>query len=581
MSIRTRIGQLLRGELRLHMFSLADFDRQLDSVFTGAPTASGVAVSEESSLENTAVWNAITLISQTLAEVPLKLFQRVTPRGKIEARANPLFDILHSAPNPEMTSFEWRESQMGWLLGWGNAASEIVFNQRTGRIDALWPIPWSRIKVKRIEGQIFYDILIPDTGLTVTLPAFRVLHIRGFSRDGIVGLSPIALHRQAVALGLATEQYGASFFGNGAVPGGVLRHPQTLSKEAQARLREAWTETQAGLSNAQRVAVLEEGLEYVKVGIDPEDAQFLATRVFQVEEVARIFNIPPSMIGELSKATFSNVTEQSINFVRFTMLPWFFRWEQGMDKKLLGPNERQSLFIKFVVEALLRGTPKERGDFYNSMFAVGAFSPNDIRDKEDMNPIEGGDQYFKPLNFESLTAPTEDDEGTAGGTTLEENSRLLQLPMKDRLRQAFLPSFEDLVVRLIRAERREMLKHEAKPGFGTWRRTYYETELAKLVKKQSAGHLRTYMEAIAAVALEDSGQPAEISPELSRHIDIETDGFVTRYVDDAVYLGGDLTEHYDRKENESSIAVDETKLLGDSVASHVATSVGLLIGGEK
>ncbi len=579
MSIATRIGQLLRGELRLH--SLADFDRQLDVGFTGLPTAAGVAVSEESSLENTAVWNAITLISQTLAEVPLKLFQRVTPRGKIEARANPLFDILHSAPNPEMTSFEWRESQMGWLLGWGNAASEIVFNQRTGRIEALWPIPWSRIKVKRIEGQIFYDILIPDTGLTVTLPAFRMLHIRGFSRDGIVGLSPIGLHRQAIGLGLATEEFGARFFGNGAVPGGALQHPQSLSKEAQARLRAAWTETQAGLSNAQRVAVLEEGMTYTKIGIDPEDAQFLATRTFQVEEVARIFNIPPSMIGELSKATFSNVTEQSINFVRFTMLPWFFRWEQGMDKKLLGPNERQSLFIKFVVEALLRGTPKERGDFYNSMFQVGAFSPNDIRDKEDMNPIEGGDQYFKPLNFESLTAPTEDDEGTAGAVSPEDNSRRLQMPMKDRLRQAFLPSFQDLVVRLIRAERREMLKQEGKPGFGSWRTTYYETKLTELVKKQSTSYLRTYMEAIASAALEECNQPVEINAVLSREIDTLSEGFVRRYCEDAVYLGGDLTEHYDTKENESSIAVDETKLLADSVASHVASSVGLLIGGEK
>ncbi len=566
------IGRMMdRRESRLH--SLADFDRQLDVMFTGLPTASGVNVSEESSLENTAVWNAITLISQTLAEVPLKLFQRVAPRGKVEARANPLFDILHSAPNPEMTSFEWRESQMGWLLGWGNAASEIVFNQRTGRIEALWPIPWSRIKVKRIEGQIFYDILIPDTGQTVTLPSFRVLHIRGFSRDGIVGLSPVALHRQAIALGLATEEFGSRFFGNGAVPGGALQHPQSLSKEAQTRLREAWTETQAGLSNAQRVAVLEEGMTYTKIGIDPEDAQFLATRTFQVEEVARIFNIPPSMIGELSKATFSNVTEQSINFVRFTMLPWFFRWEQGMDKKLLGPNERQSLFIKFIVEALLRGTPKERGDFYNSLFQVGAFSPNDIRDKEDMNPIDGGDQYFKPLNFESLTAPAEDDVDTE--TSPEDNARL-HMPMKDRLRQAFLPSFEDLVVRLIRAERREMLKHEGKPGFQSWRSTYYETELVKLVKKQSAGHLRTYMEAIAVAALEACGQPVEMSAEMSRHIDIQTDGFVTRYVEDAVYLGGDLAEHYDMKENESSIAIDETQLLGDSVASHVATSVGLL-----
>ena len=148
--------------------------------------------------------------------------------------------------------------------------------------------------------------------------------------------------------------------------------------------------------------------------------------------------------------------------------------------------------------------------------------------------------------------------------------------MKDRLRQAFLPSFEDLVVRLIRAERREMMKREGKPGFNSWRSTYYETELVKLVKKQSAGHLRTYMEAIAVATLEASGQPVEINPEMSRHIDVQTDGFVTRYVEDAVYLGGDLAEHYDTKENESSIAIDETQLLADSVASHVATSVGLI-----
>ena len=575
MSIATRIRELFRGELRLH--SLADLDRQLDSVFTGLPTASGVNVSEESSLENTAVWNTVTLLAQIFAGAPLKLFRRLSPRGKEEARSNPLFDILHTAPNPEMTSFSWRESQMGWLLGWGNCTSEIQFDMRTGRIKALWPIPWSRVKVKRLEGEIFYDILMPDTGLTVTLPAFRMLHVNGFSRDGIVGLSMAGLHRQAIGLGLATEEFGSRFFGNGAVPGGVLEHPQSLSTEAQARLRKAWAETQAGLTNAQRVAVLEEGLTYKPTGIDPEHAQFLATRVFQVEEVARIWNVPPSMIGELSKATFSNVTEQSINFVRFTMQPWYVRWEQELDRKLLGPTERQTLFTKFNMDALLRGTPKERGEFYATMVSHGIFSINDARDIEDMNPVDGGDEHFIQLNWQRLPREGEAIPADEDGEP-EDNSRRLQMPMKDRLRQAFLPSFEDLVVRLIRAERREMLKHEAKPGFGTWRRTYYETELAKLVKKQSAGHLRTYMEAIAAVALEDSGQPAEISPELSRHIDLETDGFVTRYVGDAVYLGGDLTEHYDTKENESSIAIDETKLLGDSVASHVATSVGLIGG---
>ncbi|KKK64309.1 hypothetical protein LCGC14_2985510, partial [marine sediment metagenome] len=296
------IGRLI--ENRLH--SLADFDAQLDLAFTGIPTASGVSVSEESSLENTAVWNAITLLSQTLAEVPLKLFERLSPRGKREARDNTLFNILHIAPNPEMTSFNWRETQMAALLSWGNAYSEIQFDRQTGRIIALWPIPPNRVKVKRIAGQLFYDILLP-TGVTVTLPAFRMLHFPGFSLDGIVGLSPIALHRNAIALGLATEEYGSRFFGNGAVPGGVLMHKETLSTNAQERLRKAWSETQAGLSNAQRVAILEEGMEYKQIGIPPEDAQFLATRQFQVVEIARIYNVPPSMIQDLSRATFSIV----------------------------------------------------------------------------------------------------------------------------------------------------------------------------------------------------------------------------------------------------------------------------------
>ncbi len=570
MSIATRIKELFKGELRLH--SLADFDRQLDVAFTGLPTASGVSVTEESSLENTAVWNAITLLSQTLALVPLKLFRKVTPRGQVEARNNSLFDILHTAPNSEMTSFNWREAQMGALLGWGNAYSEIEFDMRTGRVKALWPILPSRVMVKRVERELFYDILIPGTGQTVTLPAFRMLHIPGFGHNGIVGLSPIATHRQAIGLGLATEEFGGRFFGNGAVPSGLLMHPNELSTDAQARLREAWAETQAGLSNAQRVAILEEGMKYEKIGVDPEDAQFLATRTFQVEEVSRIFNVPPSMIGELSKATFSNIEQQSLNFIRFTMVAWFGRWEQVLNKKLLGVNERQTLFAEFNAEGLLRGDSEARSKFYQVMFQVGAFSPNDIRDKENMNPIDGGDQYYVPLNF----VPVGTAVGTDANDEIDTNSRRLAMPMKDRLRQAFLPSFEDLVIRLIRAERREMMKHEGKPGWESWRRTYYESELVKLVKKQSAGHLRTYMEAIAVASLEACGQPVEMSAEMSRHIDIQTDGFVTRYVEDAVYLGGDLAEHYDMKENESSIAIDETQLLGDSVASHVATSVGLL-----
>ena len=561
------VRDYVTGEKRL--FSLSNFDDQLDAPFLGLPTTSGVSVTVVSSLENTAVWNAITLLSQTLALVPLKLFRRVSPRGKVEARENTLFNILHIAPNPEMTSFNWREVQMGSLLGWGNAYSEIQFDPRTGRVVALWPIPPERVKVKRIEGKLFYDILLP-TGMTVTLPAFRMLHVPGFSFDGIVGMSPIQLHRNAIGLGLATEEFGARFFGNGAIPGGVITHPNTLSQLAGENIKKSWNKAQQGLTNAQRINILDEGMKYEKIGIAPEDAQFLQTRKFQVTEIARIYNVPPSMIGDLEKATFTNIEQQSLNFIRFTMLPWFKRWEQVFDKKLLGPNERLEFFAEFNAEGLLRGDSEARSNFYQKLFSVGALSPNDIRDKENMNPIVDGDQYFVPSNFQQLTAIE------APGDDLENNRNLV--PAKQKLRESFLPAFNELALKLVRAERREVMKHSGKDGFTEWRTGYYATELPKTVKKLASPVLRTFMLAIAASEQEDKGLATIDIDKLDEVINKQIDEFTTRYLKGNDVVEGDLTEMFDRRESECQIAEDETRLLGDCVASHVCTSVGIVRG---
>ena len=384
------------------------------SFFLGG-TASGKYVTERSAMQMTAVYCCVRILSEAVASLPLQFYRYTDDGGKEKAVEHPLYFLLHDEPNPEMTSFIFRETLMTHLLLWGNAYSQIIRNGK-GEVVALYPLMPDRMKVDRDEhGRLYYEYTVYDTddvdgrkgtdkvGRTVRLQPHDVLHIPGLGFDGLVGYSPIAMAKNAIGLAIATEEYGSKFFANGAAPSGVLEHPGTIKDPS--KVRESWQATFGGSGNANKIAVLEEGMKYTPISISPEQAQFLETRKFQIDEIARIFRVPPHMIGDLEKSSFNNIEQQSLEFVKYTLDPWVSRWEQAMVRALLTPDEKKRYFFKFNVDGLLRGDYQSRMNGYATARQNGWMSANDIRELENLDRIpaeQGGDLYLINGNMTKL-----------------------------------------------------------------------------------------------------------------------------------------------------------------------------------
>ena len=378
-------------------------------VFRYGGSTAGKNVSETSAMQMTAVYACVRILSEAVAGLPLHLYRYGEKGTKEKATDHPLYHLLHDEPNPEMTSFIFRETLMTHLLLWGNAYAQIIRNGK-GEILALYPLMPNRMKVDRDKaGEIVYeytrssDDARTSSGSVVLLKAKDVLHIPGLGFDGLVGYSPIAMARNAIGLAMATEEYGAKFFANGATPGGVLEHPGVLKDPA--RVRESWKSVYQGSGNSHRIAVLEEGMKYTPIGIAPNEAQFLETRKFQINEIARIFRVPPHMVGDLEKSRFSNIEQQSLEFVKYTLDPWVIRWEQSIHRALLAKEEKDLMFVKFNVYGLLRGDYASRMNGYAVGIQNGFMSPNDVRELENMDRIPeelGGDRYLCNGNMTPL-----------------------------------------------------------------------------------------------------------------------------------------------------------------------------------
>ena len=322
-------------------------------------SSSGKVVTERSAMQMTAVYACVRILSEAIAGLPLHMYRYNEDGGKEKAIDHPLYQLLHDEPNPEMSSFVFRETLMTHLLLWGNAYAQIIRNGK-GEIIALYPLMPNKMTVSRDEdGQLYYtyqksqDELPKDGGYTVTLHPTDVLHIPGLGFDGLVGYSPIAMAKNAIGLAIATEEYGSKFFANGAAPSGVLEHPGTIKDPS--RVRESWQQTFGGSANSNKIAVLEEGMKYTPISISPEQAQFLETRKFQINEIARIFRVPPHMVGDLEKSSFSNIEQQSLEFVKYTLDPWVIRWEQSIHRTLLTADEKKMYFAE-----VQRGGPAQR-----------------------------------------------------------------------------------------------------------------------------------------------------------------------------------------------------------------------------
>lgn len=387
-----------------------------DTFYFGG-TPSGEFVTPKSSLQLSTVYACVRVISESIAMLPLNLMVR-TELGteKSDSRLNYL---VSSEPNAEMTSFIWRETMLTHMLLWGNSYSLIIRDQR-GAIESLYPLlpDDGHMVVDRDEyGKLYYQY--STSNKTEILRPYEVLHIPALGFDGIMGYSPIALQRNAMGLYQAAEKYGSSFFRNSAMPGGVLEHPGVVKD--LARLREMWQSSYGG-ENRGKTAILEEGMKFQAITVPNTDAQFLETRKFQVNEICRIFRVPPHMVCDLEHATFSNIEHQSIDFAVHTITPWVVRIEQALNRALISEREKGKQFFKFRINALTRGSYKERMDGYAVARQNGWMSANDIRDLEDMNRVpdsEGGNAYLVNGNMIPITTAMQNAAGESAANAAQ------------------------------------------------------------------------------------------------------------------------------------------------------------------
>ena len=379
--------------------------------FLFGQSIAGKVVNERTAMQMTAVYACVRILAESVAALPLHVFRQGADGSRVKAEDYPLFYLLHDEPNPEMTSFIFRETLMTHLLLWGNGYAQILRNGK-GEVVALYPLLPNKMSVERDEkGQLYYRYIRNDrepptlTGNTVILLPEDVLHIPGLGFDGLLGYSPISMTKNAIGLAMAAEEYGSKFFANGAAPAGVLEHPNVVKDVS--KLRESWNSAFGGSANAGKTVILEEGLHFHPISMSPQDSQLIETRKYQLDEIARIFRIPPHMVGDLDKSSFSNIEQQGLEFVKYTLDPWVVRWEAALTKALLNREEKKRYEIRFNVDGLLRGDYKSRMEGYAIARQNGWMSANDIRALENQNPIpaeEGGDAYLVNGNMISITA---------------------------------------------------------------------------------------------------------------------------------------------------------------------------------
>lgn len=401
------VGQKIKkGAKNVLNLSLTDEKAWDSSLWNlrGSQSLSGENVTEETALTYSAVWNAITLISGTIASLPLHLIQKQN-KTKRYATENKLYNVLHTQYNPYMTAMAGRECLSSHVLTWGNGYAEKVFNGYDEIIE-LWPIPPNRIlhMELREDNKIWYEIKVGNE--TKWLPRDLILHIPGLGFDGFVGYSPIAIARKSIGLGMAMETFGSNYFGQGTHPGVIVSHPGKLEPQTHSNMKKSLTETYSGLGQSHRLMLLEDAMKIEKIGFAPEESQFLESRQFQIPEIARWFNLPPHKLKDLTKSSFNNIESEQISFVTDSILPWLIRFEQNFMMQLLPKAQiRRNFYFKHVVEGILRGSSKNRADFYKAAIGSGWMTPNDARELEDMDPSNDplADELWMPASLIPLS----------------------------------------------------------------------------------------------------------------------------------------------------------------------------------
>ncbi len=433
--------------VQIRASGLARPARWLLDTWTGGATVSGESVSPEGALALSAYFAAIRAISEDVGKLPFIVYRRVKPRGKERAREHAAYKLLDDRANDEVSAMTFRETLTHWALGWGGGFAEIVRDGR-GLPVAMFPIHPSRVELRRNANLQLVYIVHNDGGGQVTLRQEQMFHLRGLG-DEAQGYSVARYAAESIGLGMAAQKFGAALFGNNATLGTVFEHPGTLSEEALANLRESLATIYGGARNAHKPYILEEGMKANKTAIPPEEAQFIETREFQVEDVARWFRIPPNKLGHFKRAQgWSTLEATNTDYITDTLMAWLVRWEQEAHRKLFREDERAMLFAEHLVAGLLRGDQSARGAFYTQMFNVGAMSPNDIREKENENPRKDGDAYYTPSN---MTSNEEAEEPEPEQPAPPQPPNMVpQAP--EEIAKPYVRLFEDAIGRCLRKE---------------------------------------------------------------------------------------------------------------------------------
>lgn len=503
--------------------SLSTPEKWIVDWFTGGQKSlAGVSVTPESAMEWAPFFAGVRNLSEDVGSLPLPLYERLD-RGKRKATSHPLYTLLHDAPNEVMGAMQFRSTLQGHAITWGGGAAYLVTNG-AGVIREMWPLRPDRLHPEVVTlgpGRIAVRWQYRDevNGIHAALMPEEVLYIPGFSFDGVRGYSAIAVARNSIGLGLATERHGAAFFGNGAKPGGVLKHPKAVTDGARRRIKSDWESLHRGLDKSHLIAILEEGVEYESIGIPNNDAQFLETRKFQREEAATWLRIPPHKLGNLERATFSNIEQQSLDYVIDSLRPWLVKWEQAIWMRLLTTRERSRYFAEHMVEGMLRGDIKARYDAYSIGRQWGWESANSILEKENRNPIDGGDTVLVPLNMVPLEQLTDSPEAPR-------TARLALRAAEGRRRigESFAPMVEDIDRRLAKIEKAEVsalarkhLETRSSSAFLALVEELYEGTIRERMADRWLPLFTTFAAEVAASAAADVGHDGEV--DLSRWVE--------------------------------------------------------------
>ena len=525
----------------------------------GWDTASGVEVNPDTALQNMSVLSCVTLIAEIEAMLPLITYERLE-RGKQRANSHYLYSVLRDVPNPEMTAMTYRQTITGHTALRGNGLSEIEFDN-AGRVKYLWPLNPDKVRrMERRNGKLFYVITLPSSvgGQDVGLPAENILHIRWFTTNGLWSLSPIQQARQSIATSLAAQEYMARFFSNNAEPGVVLKTEKELSDKAYNRVKGDWEERHKGLENAHRIAILEEGLSVEKLGVDNKDSELLQLLGFGTADIARLYHISLDMLAESDKAaTYASVEQFGERFVQYTMQPWFVRWEQEISRSLLTESERKKYFAEHLVDALLRADIATRYAAYVQGINNGFTSPNEAREKENLNPYEGGDVYLAPLNLttvDQLSQPVGGLRAIGGADAhlyeLRSGAPLQAVPESDqelrsnrsaasrrRMMLSQRKVFRDTAARVLRRELRDVLD-AAKKAIGKrdaqslnlWLDQYYQKHEA-FVQRQFSPVMSAYADMVAGVAGDEvNANEGQFNDQVERFARAYVNAYAARHV---------------------------------------------------